>query len=126
MAQTAQTRDEIRAIYLATSKLKRVKVEYSGGIVEVQELTIRGHNNLVNACTIEQRNGKEKRDDVALLIKTAIETTYVPGTDIKVFDLADYDQLEKDSLSGGLKRLEKAIVSFMKTSLEDINSKKKL
>lgn len=118
----AQTRDEIRSIYLATSKLKRVKVEYNGSIVEVQELTIRGHDSLIISCT----DGKGKRDDVALLIKIAIETTYVPGTDIKVFDLADYDQLERDSLSGGLKRLEKAIGSFMKTSLEDINSKKKL
>ena len=99
-------KDKIRAATLgAKSQFKKTIVKYNGIEVEIRQPSIAERSQLQELCTERISNGPNadaliKVNNTAFFVWSVIKHTYVPGTDERVFDDADYETLS-NSPSGG-------------------------
>ena len=90
-------RDQIRAATVGESSHFRKKVvEWNGFKVEMREPSNKSKKELYKRC----RDSEGNVDPIEFLVWSVIENTYVPDTDEKVFEKADYDSLMSKPAGG--------------------------
>lgn len=104
--ETAITkRDSIRAAVLATHKPKSVLLEIFGTQIELRQ-------PLMKEVMAAQEDDDRQRSIITILINQG----YVPGTDEKVFDDADFEQLANLPFGGDILKIAKGL-----EQLTDVN-----
>lgn len=88
MAQSI--RDQIRAATLGKkTQFKSKEFDYDGIKVEFRQPNLKDRQMLINKA--KSKDGDF--DFVEFLVWSVISNTYVPGTDERVFEAADYDSM---------------------------------
>ena len=90
----------IRGALLAVPTLERRTIKYGEHEVEVRELTCEEKTNIIQTGTVQTKKlvaGKlqetAERDVTRQIAAFAVYATFVPGTNTKVFDTSDIEQL---------------------------------
>lgn len=106
------TRDDIRAsIFSAANRKRKTRVvPLFGTEVEIKQPTV--------AEMKELSGGEGEIEDLAL-VSMIINFSFVPGTDIKVFDISDYDMLASMPLDGDMTNIVKIVQELTSISVED-------
>lgn len=104
------TRDNIRKATVGAKKeFRKELTEWDGLEVEVRQPSVLSRRELLNACSDEEGNV----DGQELMIWALIQNTYVPGTDEKVFDRADYDSIVNQPTGGFVDHFGKVALEVM-------------
>ena len=83
-------RDSIRThLFSGAPQFRSTEVDLNGVPAEVRQPSIRIRRELFNKCTDEKGN----IDANDFLVWSILKNTFVPGTNQRLFDDADYDQL---------------------------------
>ena len=113
-----QSRDELRAqIFSSESRKPEAKViEFFGSEVEVRQPSL---STILGA----QTGNKSERDTIIVMI---IDQTFVPGTNEKVFESADRDQLVSMPYGTDMNRMSRALneLTDLATDAAEGNSRK--
>lgn len=86
------TRDSLRAHALKSRKPNKQIVQYDGNEYEIRQPTVGDRTSMLRRCMIGE-GSSQSIDPLLTLVWATIYCTYVPGTDIKVFEEADFDGL---------------------------------
>jgi hypothetical protein len=107
----AKSRAELRSsIFSSTNtKPKSKLVDFFGEQIEVRQPKV--------GVVLDLRNAGEKNIK-QMLISTLIQYCYVPGTDEKVFEEADEDQLMEMPFGEDLTRLQTAISELTNVNIQ--------
>ncbi len=113
------SREAIRKAALGSGigKPLRVVINFPGSDekVEIRQLTLFE----TNALAEKSMNEANVLDRVKLIINTVILSTYVPGTDSKIFDYSDYNSIAATAAGGVFDDLYSEINNTSDISLED-------
>lgn len=91
-----EARDEIRSRTLGASKVFKSRiVEYNGIKIEIKEPSVEGWSDIINHAHQEGEISFKE-----FLIWSVISCSFVPGTDVRVFDQSDYNGLKTQPKSG--------------------------
>lgn len=83
-------RDQIRAATVGSkTHFASKNVTWEGFEVEIRQPSYKSRKDLYKKC----RDGEGNVDPTEFLVWSVIENTFVPGTDEKVFEKADYEGL---------------------------------
>jgi len=77
-------KDKIRSAIFSSNNFERREVSMFGNIIEIRQPSVAQLQTLLDTSSESKKNAS---------ILSLIEFSYVPGTDDKVFDIADYDGL---------------------------------
>ena len=122
-----ELRNKLRAVTIGAVKKPRSKVlEINGEKLEVRQPTIKQRDDLRSKCIdrIPLDNGdfEMKLDSIAYQIWGVILFTYIPGTNERVFENADFD-LMANSFTGSF--VDDLYEVFVELSNVDIKHEKK-
>lgn len=110
-------RDALRSKTVGAAKKFRTElVTVDGEEVEVRQLSVRDRLNVYNRST---KNGV--LDPLQFQIWAVISTCYVPGTNEKLFEDADYDGLVDQPTGGFLDQLSEAAINMLNVEANPTN-----
>lgn len=99
-------RDDIRAAIFRTKEIKQKEVDFFGVKIELRQPSL--------ASALTKHDGDEPK---LAIIGNLIDCAYVPGTNQKVFDAADYDALVELPFGEDYIRITQAIGEITGTNL---------
>lgn len=89
---TTDVRSLKTSIFASSNKIKKSKIiKFFGVDVEVRQSSLR---DIINRSSIGNGTTEDTTDNMPIIIHILMNNTFVPGTDIPVFDEADIEQLE--------------------------------
>jgi hypothetical protein len=114
------TRKEIRdALMGAKSEFKKEVVKFNGVEVEIRQPTVKSRKEIMERAT---KNGEISTFE--FLVWAVIESTFVKGTDEKVFEYEDYDSLVSKPVGGFMDKFGEIASNLMNVE-EDVGKKAK-
>ena len=118
MSQKKLTREALRKATLGTKRtVKKEIVKLNDLEFEIRQPTILERANLRKKCvTIE--DGREVINVFDFLVWSVIENTYVPETDERVFDAADYDTLMQNPSGGFMDKFGEIASNLMNVDFD--------
>lgn len=125
----SSAREALRNLGLKTRAPKTETVKFDGAEYEVRAPSVRLRAQILIKAGVAEaaQNAKkaaadkqpEKPQDLAKLQITAvIMCTFVPGTDERVFEDADFDQLANDPAGGLSDALAEPAIKFLNASMD--------
>lgn len=119
MSEDLSLRDRIRKATLGTPDARKsVVVEWNGERLEVRKLTFAQQKKINKLCTrtitaldsqTGQRVASEKLDEIRMAVLTVIHCCYVPGTDERIFDDKDEQEISSMAVEGFLAEVFDAV-----------------
>lgn len=104
-----ELRDAIRAATVgAKCDFKTEIVKWEGVSVEVRQMSIATRFELYDASQRTDADGKETFDSLRWTVMLVVINTYVPGTDVRVYDDADFELLSKQPTEGFVDKIAEA------------------
>lgn len=100
---SSEARNKLRATILATKRPQTKLIDFLGGKIELKQITLA---DVVKAARDVQ---EEALDEQTAMIKMLIDYAYVPGTNEKVFEIADRDALLAQPFGADFVRVSEAI-----------------
>lgn len=115
MGETVSLRDKLRKA--ATSgkhrQFKKKIVKFNGEEFEVRQPSNAIRSQILAKSKIISRDQTEEIDIGAMQVWGVIQLTYVPGTDERVFEEADYETLANEPTGGIVDTLSPVITEFL-------------
>lgn len=110
---SVSNRDAMRAAIFASEnkKLKSKLVEFFGQMIEIRQPTL--------GTILDSR---EEEDRQAAVINTLVEYTFVPGTNTKLFDVADADAFKSMPFGKDFLAVNKALEELTEVNFLDKKS----
>jgi len=110
VTEIRNTRDAIRAALFERDPKREIKiVEYNGVKVEIRAFTVSQKNNYVKLA-LDPKTGEQ--DPLLLQVHGLVGSCYVPGTNERIFDLADMDAIGETVYGGMVDVLLEAIADL--------------
>ena len=107
-------RDHLRAMTVGRPcDFGGVIVEIEGQKFEVRKPSLRERDQIIKESGMQGAKGKHDVDTSMLQVTCVIALTYVPGTDEKVFELADMDTLLNQPAGGWIDDLATACMKSL-------------
>lgn len=116
---TEDLRTFIRKVTIGASSIFRSRIiQYNGTDIEIKEPSVEGWGEiLVHART--KKDGEESLNFAEYLVWSVIYCSYVPGSNIRIFDVEDYDVLVKKPKSGFVGEFSDIAGDLMKVDTEE-------
>ncbi len=111
------TKKEIRDKTIGAAKIfKSKRINYGDVDIEIREPTVKAWGDILRNVTTEE--GKMEFDKY--LAWSIISCAYVPGTNEKVFEEADYDLLLEMPKSGWVTEFSDIALAMMSADMEEV------
>lgn len=107
-AVTAVTRDSLRAAIFKTRQPKSKIIQFFDAEIEIRQSQL---GDIISA--------KENEDRQAAVIETLVNNAFVPGTDIKVFEMADAESFKAMPFGADFIRVTKALEELSEVNFLD-------
>lgn len=115
---TSDIRAKLRKATLgAKTSFRKEIVEFNGNKFEIRQPSIKSRAELNERCNIG--SNADSPDIFNFLVWAVIKNTYVPDTDINVFDEADYDALVENPTGGFMDTFGEIASNLMNVKKED-------
>jgi hypothetical protein len=106
-------RDDLRSALSATPAFKSTKVVVDGREIEIREPTVKDRAAIFRAAKIP---GTGEFDNARVQVEAVMACAFVPGTQEKVFEVADLDMLLAQPVGGWFDDLQVAAMTFINGS----------
>lgn len=113
-------REALRAAAFKTRVPTSIDVEFEGVKYEIRAPTVKARGKIFERAGMTETDpkAKAKRDAAALQLFAVITCTFVPGTDERVFDDGDYEQLANEPAGGIADVLGTEAVKLLNASMD--------
>jgi hypothetical protein len=101
-------RNDVRAKIFAAKKNKSKEVEFFGAVIELRQPTL---GDILSARDSDNRQ--------SAVIETLVNYAYIPGTDEKVFEMADAEAFKKMPFGADFIRVSNALEELSEVNFLD-------
>lgn len=124
---TKEFRDLLRKATLGTAvQFKSETITINDQEFEVKQPSLKERRAIQQKCIIMGEEGIESIDISELMVWSVIRCTFVPGTDVHVFDPEDYEALINRPTGGFMDELSALALKMMNLKADDASPEKNL
>lgn len=114
------TRDEIRSKTVGSKKnFRKETLLYNGMEIEFRQPTVRLRKEIHDKSKVEGAEDATSVDIWAYMVWSVIYCSFVPGTDEKVFEAGDYENLMEQPAGGFVDEFSTKISELLNVNVED-------